>query len=100
MVPMKPFHVAVRNVREDGNTTNPLRMKTSDILKSLRQRGNLTQKNVADALGVSQQAVSAVEVGMANLDVTQLVIIAKLAGFEVVLRPTNDATIVLAQHRG
>lgn len=70
-------------------------MKTADLLKTLRARGNLTQQNVADALGVTQQAVSAVEAGISNLDVTQLVAVAKLAGFEVVLRPTNEAPIVL-----
>ena len=70
-------------------------MKTADLIKTLRARGNLTQQNVADALGVTQQAVSAVEAGISNLDVTQLVTVAKLAGFEVVLRPTNEAPIVL-----
>ena len=70
-------------------------MKTADLIKTLRARGNLTQQNVADALGVTQQAVSAVESGTSNLDVTQLVTVAKLAGFEVVLRPTNEAPIVL-----
>ena len=70
-------------------------MKTADLLKTLRARGNLTQQNVADALGVTQQAVSAVEAGISNLDVTQLVAVAKLAGFEVVLRPTKEAPIVL-----
>ena len=70
-------------------------MKTADLLKTLRARGNLTQQNVANALGVTQQAVSAVEAGISNLDVTQLVTVAKLAGFEVVLRPTNEAPIVL-----
>ena len=70
-------------------------MKTADLLKTLRARGNLTQQNVADALGVTQQAVSAVEAGISNLDVTQLVAVAKLAGFEVVLLPTDEAPIVL-----
>ena len=70
-------------------------MKTADLIKTLRARGNLTQQNVADALGVTQQAVSAVEAGISNLDVTQLVTVAKLAGFEVVLRPTSEAPIVL-----
>lgn len=70
-------------------------MKTADILKTLRRRGNLTQQSVADALGVTQQAVSAVEAGVSNIDVTQLVTVAKLAGFEVVLRPTYEAPIVL-----
>ena len=70
-------------------------MKTADIIKNLRARGNLTQQNVADALGVTQQAVSAVESGTSNLDVTQLVTVAKLAGFEVMLRPTSEAPIVL-----
>lgn len=70
-------------------------MKTADLIKTLRARGNLTQQNVADALGVTQQAVSAVEAGSSNLDVTQLVTVAKLAGFEVVLRPINEAPTVL-----
>ena len=70
-------------------------MKTADLIKTLRARGNLTQQNVADALGVTQQAVSAVEAGISNLDVTQLVTVAKLAGFEVMLRPTSEAPIVL-----
>lgn len=70
-------------------------MKTADIFKTLRRRGNLTQQSVADALGVTQQAVSAVEAGLSNIDVTQLVTVAKLAGFEVVLRPTDEAPIVL-----
>ena len=70
-------------------------MKTADLIKTIRARGNLTQQNVADALGVTQQAVSAVEAGISNLDVTQLVTVAKLAGFEVVLRPTSEAPIVL-----
>ena len=70
-------------------------MKTADLIKTLRARGRLTQQNVADALGVTQQAVSAVEAGLSNIDVTQLVTVAKLAGYEVVLRPTNDASIVL-----
>ena len=70
-------------------------MKTAELIKTLRARGKLTQQNVADALGVTQQAVSAVEAGISNLDVTQLVAVAKLAGFEVVLRPTNEAPIVL-----
>jgi len=70
-------------------------MKTADLIKTLRARGNLTQQNVADALGVTQQAVSAVESGSSNLDVTQLVTVAKLAGFEVMLRPTSEAPIVL-----
>lgn len=70
-------------------------MKTADIFKTLRRRGNLTQQSVADALGVTQQAVSAVEAGVSNIDVTQLVTVAKLAGFEVVLRPTYEAPIVL-----
>lgn len=69
-------------------------MKTADLLKTLRARGNLTQKNVADALGVTQQAVSAVEAGTSNINVTQLVAVAKLAGFEVVLRPTSEAPIM------
>ena len=71
-------------------------MITADLIKTLRARGNLTQQNVADALGVTQQAVSAVEAGISNLDVTQLVTVAKLAGFEVVLRPTSAAPIVLS----
>ena len=70
-------------------------MKTADLIKTLRARGKLTQQNVADALGVTQQAVSAVEAGVSNLDVTQLVTVAKLAGFEVVLRPTDESLIVL-----
>lgn len=70
-------------------------MKTADLIKTLRARGKLTQQNVADALGVTQQSVSAVEAGVSNLDVTQLVTVAKLAGFEVVLRPTDESLIVL-----
>jgi len=51
------------NVRVDRITVSPLRMYSSEDVKSIRNRNNMTQRLFAEALGVSAKTVEAWETG-------------------------------------
>lgn len=50
----------------------------NNILKELRKEKNMLQKDVANALGTSQQIYSRYELGFRILSVEQLIVLCKL----------------------
>jgi transcriptional regulator with XRE-family HTH domain len=54
--------------------------KSVEKLKSARLRADLSQKQLADKLGVTQSYISKVEQGQTRLDIVQLKQIAKAIG--------------------
>ena len=53
-------------------------MQTSEILKSLREKNNLTQDQMADRVMVSRQAVSRWETGETQPNIDTLKILSKV----------------------
>ena len=52
----------------------------SSVMKSLRKQRNLTQEQLAEALGISCQAVSKWENGVSDPSTSNLIALAKLFG--------------------
>ena len=59
-----------------------LRRSLGEVLKEYRQQSGMTQEYVAEALGVSRQAVSKWETGVAEPSTSNLLALAKLYGVD------------------
>ena len=59
-----------------------IRRSLGEVLKEYRQQGGMTQEYVAEALGVSRQAVSKWETGVAEPSTSNLLALAKLYGVD------------------
>ncbi len=59
-----------------------LRRSLGEVLKEYRQQSGMTQEYVAEALGVSRQAVSKWETGAAEPSTSNLLALAKLYGVD------------------
>lgn len=68
-------YIHSRDVREEKRAT---RTSLGEVIKSHREQCRMTQEFVADALGVSRQAVSKWENGAADPSTSNLIALAKL----------------------
>ena len=59
-----------------------IRRSLGEVLKEYRQQSGMTQEYVAEALGVSRQAVSKWETGVAEPSTSNLLALAKLYGVD------------------
>lgn len=59
-------------------------MKFGDYLKSLRKKHNLSQGDLAKAIGVSRQSVSKWELGLNQPKLDKLLILSKLYNIDMV----------------
>ena len=69
----------------DKKTTSEqeiIRRSLGEVLKEYRQQSGMTQEYVAEALGVSRQAVSKWETGVAEPSTSNLLALAKLYGVD------------------
>lgn len=60
-----------------------IRRSLGEVLKEYRQQSGMTQEYVAEALGVSRQAVSKWEIGAAEPSTSNLLALAKLYGVDL-----------------
>ena len=63
--------------------------RVGDSIKSIRKKAGLTQKGLADRLGISQQIVSRVERGQGNITLLTLKEIAAALGCKADIRLTE-----------
>ncbi len=63
-------------------------------LKTLREGKGLTQKNLADKLGIPQSHLSKIEAGQVNLKLASFVEMARALEMEVMLIPRQQISIV------
>ena len=69
-----------QNTAADIFMKEETKMKTGEIIRHLRKRGQMTQTELADALGVTVQAVSQWESGISNPSVPCIAAMAALFG--------------------
>lgn len=65
-------------------------------LKQARRARALTQKSVADKLGVAQSYIAKMETGKVDFPISRLVELARVLDFEVVLVPKKKLAVVEA----
>ena len=70
------------NERKTTPEQEIIRRSLGEVLKEYRQQSGMTQEYVAEALGVSRQAVSKWETGVAEPSTSNLLALAKLYGVD------------------
>jgi putative transcriptional regulator len=76
----------------DDPEARQLRIRFGQDLKAARTRAGLSQAQVAERIGLSQQYVSSVERGLFHVTITTMAALARALGYDLVIsfRPTHD----------
>ena len=69
----------------DDPLTEELRRNFGENLRAVRVKAGMTQAQLADRVGLTQQYVSLVEVGRQNLTLSTMAMLARIFGQDVVI---------------
>ena len=80
--------IPIRVMKEE-KAVNDIARNIAEQLKTLRRDGNLTQKELADRIGISQQIISRIEKGRDDMRLFTLVKVFSFLGEQIVVEPRS-----------